>query len=224
MTLFTNTILDEAEEELRQLRAMYGADSQAKVLPGPMLNAGRHLIGDYRSVLDSLANGTKEKFGKKRGASKFSPYFPITPDPAAFVKRFDQDFGTLRADHPEVTAAFEHQQPYQSDRAELRYLPSLYRVNSHRDFTRQDRVERLFRRIEGGKWEWGPNVTFDNVSLDGYPIDPVTREPPVGVPVIRTLRVHWDSVDPRVPVLATLEALQRIVRAAAEEICKAAGL
>lgn len=220
-------LLDKMDEHVGQLDAMYTRDLTAQTVSDELLYLIRSIIQDALSALDWTANEVKERFGTHTARS---PYFPVGADRGTFDARLDEQIPGLRMNHSRIADVFERHQPYHPDKTVLSYLHALAKVNKHRDFTPQTRIETRRVRAEsvsGGVVEWGPGVTFGgNVSISGVPIDPVTQRP-IPDPRLRvteTVYIDWLFTDPPVLVRQTLHSLAAVVRVAVEDIRSTAGL
>lgn len=218
-----DVLLRKIAEGVDQVEAHYEHDLDAQEVSDELLYAVRNVVQDCQSALDWTASAVAKKLYGKMG---FSPYFPLRRTPGEFAKAIEKQIPGLAAGHPTVAAAFERHQPYQPGKAELRYIHTLSRVNKHQDFTAQTKIERHVTRSQYS----GAVVETDNrgnTFVRPVPgstntiFDPSTA----GVPTVEcVVYIDWRFTNPDVSVLATLDALAMLVRAAVEDVRSEAAL
>ena len=226
MARHVQILLRKIDEGVASVEAQYKRSLEAKTLSDDLIYDVGRVIQDCQLALDWTATAVKNRFASGR-----DPYFPLVARPEEFDPELDKQITGLRTKRPDVAKAFERHQPYQPGSEVLGHLRKLSRVNKHQDFTPQTRTERLRTRVNVhgvGVAEWDTqSVKFaPGVSILGAPIDPATQRPiphpAVAVAVVRY--IDWWFVDPRVPVLPTLQSLARSVREAVVDIGATAGL
>jgi len=199
-----DVLIRKAEEALKTVREHYEADLSAKRVSDDTLYAVGQIVIDCQRALD----------------------YPIGKTPEDFETKLEEQIKGLAVSHPKIAKAFGRHQPYRAKRAELAYLKPLRKVNSHEDFTPQQRVERqvglrqeyagaiVEHDFIGGNLRAGPPRGSTNTIIDG--------SPPLRVQ--RIVYVDWQFVDPPVSVLPTLQAIVRLTRAAVKDIRREANL
>ncbi len=222
MASTVEVLLRKAEEALEDVRGHYDADLASKEVSDDLLYAVRQIVIDCQSALDMTATAVKAKYG----SGDWKPYYPIGKTPEAFEEQLKRQIKGLAESHPEIAEAFGRHQPYRPKRAELGYLKVLRKINTHEDFTAQERVEQIVgirQEFPGAIVEQdlvphnlriGPSPGSTDVRLDGSP----------PLRTFRTIFVDWRFVDPPVSVLPTLEALVQLTRAAVTDIRREAQL
>ena len=217
---FVRVMVAKAKEHLAEVTRLYERDLGSQTLSPDLLYAIRSVVQDCQSALDATATRVKETYGKP---SNWKPYFPLTSPPAGraeFDKKLEEQIRGLALTQPNVAAAIERHQPYNSGKTELGYLHKLCRANKHADFTAQTQQRRKEWTQGGVTWTEGVSWT------GGVYVGVGGQMRPMGEPATTsvTIYVHWMFVDPPVPVLPTLRALVAQVEAAVEDIHDAASL
>ncbi len=79
-------LLDDAEQQLANVRELYEGSLQAKEAGGPLQARIKNVLENQRSALDYLANAITERDGK-RGTK---PQYPYSFEEDEFEKWFDK--------------------------------------------------------------------------------------------------------------------------------------
>lgn len=230
MSRTTRTKLRKAGDHLRTAEALYQAALDAHDPSDDLLYEVGAVISDLRSVLDSLAYEAAELLGIR--TEGWSPSFPTWTDRQKFDSHIGKDFPGLRDGHPALWKAIERQQPWHDDRSELRHLRPLAKVEVHRHFVPQVRVERRWNVLTaaGGAQLGYTPMGADGigvrasgmVSFNGQPLGS-NLEPLPGsrLGTERVIYLDWLFEDLGVSVLGTLKALHGIVTSAEDAITAA---
>ncbi|MCA1708816.1 MAG: hypothetical protein LC808_38275, partial [Actinobacteria bacterium] len=197
----------------------YERDLASQSLSYELLYAIRGVVQDCQSALDATATKVKAKYGK----GTWKPYFPLvapSEGPNEFQTKLEEQIKGLAGSHPNIASAFERHQPYHPGHTELGYLKKLSNANKHADFTAQTRSEQ--RQWHQGGVLWSEGVSWSG----GVSVNVGGTMRPMGDPATTSVKVfvHWQFVDPPVPVLPTLEALVSQTEAAVTDIHHEAAL
>ncbi len=132
----------------QSLQRIYVRDLESRELSDDAIAAVNTMVRCLEGALGKVTSEVYKHFAKGRA----TPYFPITADPSRFPELLEKNLPGIRANHPQIAAAVEAQQPYQPGHAPLGLLKALYRENHHHDFTIQERLETQSHelRIGGG--------------------------------------------------------------------------
>ena len=228
--------LETSRDTLPLLKAAYISDLEAHLeepegtqpdISDEVIRHVKTIVRSLRSALDSTATAIEQAHGT---GQKNAPYFLMTMDQARFEELLDQQIRGLRATRPDIADAIERHQPYHPESAELQHLPSLYKVNSHRDYTLQIQGTGMTHTMSfmgmhimslgptgmqiGGAAPWlGLAKTPPTVAGDPEVASGVSGE-----------YIDWRFQDPAISVLGTLLPLHETVVRAVEDVSQVAGL
>lgn len=229
MSEITRTQLRNVGVRLRAVEKLYNADLDTQRLSADLLYEVGGILVDLGEVLDSLALEIDQVGYAKEG---WFPSFPIATEAKGFKEQMKQFGAALRDKHPGLWAAIERQQPWHDNKWELRHLRRLAKVEGHRKFTPQTRIEETWSTMiapNGGRvsfTEMGAagigvrGTGHGMIYFAGQPVDKRTLQP---VPrstmdTQRTIYVDWLFAELGISVLGTLRALHRIVTEAEADI------
>src|SRR3954447_9221556 len=133
-------LLALADEQMAGIEELYGESLAEKQVSSRLQALIKNVIENYRSALDYVANAAAEKYAKPGRV-----YWPYAPAPSDFPRHFDKNFPGLRNARPEIAAAWERCQPYQTGYDWLGALFELAKDNKHRALSPQKRVEQRRR-------------------------------------------------------------------------------
>lgn len=166
--------LEASLKATQALQEVYVRDLESRELSDDAIAAVNTIVRSLEGALGKIAH----EVGKRFVAKTVNPYFPITDCPSKFPTLLQKQLPGLAANHPDIAAAFERQQPYQPGHEPVGLLKELYRENHHHDFTLQER-----RETQSNELRVGGGVLFSmgahGFSLGGPP-------PWRGIPVSQT--------------------------------------
>jgi len=186
-------LLSKVEAQITEIEAEYNKSLHAKIISATLRIDIKNACENMRSVLDYLAHEIHEHYSLGR-SSRSRIYFPVFPDQKTFDIMIDRCFPGLRKKAPNVFAALEAVQPFQSGQEWFGQFNHLNNENKHGDLVEQTRVEHQVTRVTGqggGQVTWTSGVTFgQGVSVMGVPIDPSTQLP-IPHPSIKVEKITW---------------------------------
>ncbi len=209
-------LLADGRDSLNELIRMHAESMEAGgVVPG-MRPRIKSVLEHQRSVLDYLVAHVNARYCKKPPKK---PIYPMAWTPDKFNAAFDANMPGVRKAHPPIAEAFARHQPFRADRQWMKWLSRLVNHNKHSKLTQQ--MQRTDEQYRGASGTTVRGITFVLGS------NPPTSDPTgaiEGGPWTKETITEWAFVDPPVFVGIALNAIQRGVETAVEDVRQAAGL
>lgn len=139
MLAYAQSVLDLAEEQLREVEQLHDAAKTTGVVRGRMQALIKNVVENQRSPLDYVAQAVADAYCPPGT----NPYWPAAKKPSDFTKRIEEELPGLLTSQSKIADSFRRHQPYQRDHDWLWHLIDLTRENKHHRLTAQARIEQI---------------------------------------------------------------------------------